>query len=174
VQHDVLLSLAHWCKGGLSEYLSKSHPNLLNRKSAYALQQAGIRKPDSELVHLAAIDLQASDPGIHAFANENNEAYLKEGEVVYGKFCVHCHGAAGEGDGKVGLKLPGPPPAYSTLTALPEGKMFHSITYGKGLMGSHASQLTQEERWKVVLYVQKLQFPNGKTVVSDSTASAKK
>ncbi len=28
-------------------------------------------------------------------------------------------------------------------------------------MGSHASQLTQEERWKLVLYVQKLQNPEG-------------
>ena len=26
-------------------------------------------------------------------------------------------------------------------------------------MGSHASQLTQEERWKLVYYVQKLQGP---------------
>ena len=33
-------------------------------------------------------------------------------------------------------------------------------------MGSHASQLTQEERWKLVYFVQKLQGP--KTVVSDS------
>jgi hypothetical protein len=35
-------------------------------------------------------------------------------------------------------------------------------------MGSHASQLTQEERWKLVYYVQKLQGP--KTVAVDSTA----
>lgn len=92
----------------------------------------------------------------------------KEGEVIYGKFCVHCHGATGAGDGKVGAKLPGPPPAYNTaLKDLPEGKIFHSITYGKNSMGSHASQLTQEERWKLVYYVQKLQGP--KTVATDST-----
>ena len=39
-----------------------------------------------------------------------SEAVEKEGEVIYGKFCVHCHGATGAGDGKVGAKLPGPPP----------------------------------------------------------------
>lgn len=94
--------------------------------------------------------------------------YEAEGEVLYGKFCVHCHGASGQGDGKVGGKLPGPPPAYDgTLKNLPEGKIFHSITYGKGTMGSHASQLTQEERWKLVCYVQKLQ---GNGAVADSTA----
>ncbi len=37
--------------------------------------------------------------------------------------------------------------------AISEGKMFHTITYGKGLMGSHSSQLTQEERWKLVHYI---------------------
>ena len=81
-----------------------------------------------------------------------SESIEKEGEVLFGKFCVHCHGVAGAGDGKVGLKLPGPPPAYNGAA---------------NSMGSHASQLTQEERWKLVYYVQKLQGP--KTVATDST-----
>lgn len=97
-----------------------------------------------------------------------SELNEKEGEVLYGKFCVHCHGATGAGDGKVGLKLPGPPPAYNAaLKNLPEGKIFHSITYGKNSMGPHYSLLTQEERWKLVFFVQKLQGP--KTVAIDST-----
>jgi len=87
-----------------------------------------------------------------------NEVNLKQGEELYGKFCVHCHGANGEGDGLVGAKLPGAPPSYKgALKDLVEGKIFHSVTYGKGLMGSHAGQLSKEERWKVVMYVQKLQ-----------------
>ena len=94
-----------------------------------------------------------------------------EGEALYGKFCVHCHGAAGLGDGKVGAKLPGPPPAYNgALKDLPEGKIFHSITYGKNSMGNHASILNTQERWTLVHYVQKLQGP--KTIVADSTAKA--
>lgn len=104
-------------------------------------------------------------------ASSNRETWEAEGEVLYGKFCVHCHGAAGAGDGKVGGKLPGPPPAYNgALKNLPEGKIFHSITYGKGTMGSHASQLTQEERWKLVYFVQKLQGP--KETAVDSTKVA--
>ncbi len=95
----------------------------------------------------------------------------KDGEALYGKFCVHCHGASGAGDGKVGQKLPGAPPAYNgALKDLPEGKIFHSITYGKGLMGNHASILTQEERWKLVHYVQKLQGP--KETATDTTKAA--
>ncbi len=99
-----------------------------------------------------------------------SENVMKDAEAIYGKFCVHCHGATGQGDGKVGGKLPGPPPAYDgALKNLPEGKIFHSITYGKNSMGSHASQLTQEERWKLVHYVQKLQGPKT-AAVADSTA----
>jgi len=100
-----------------------------------------------------------------------SEAALKDGEVLYGKFCVPCHGATGKGDGKVAAKLPGAPPAYDggSLKNLPEGKIFYSISMGKGLMGSHASQLNPEERWKLVHYVQKLQgFKPG----ADSLAKA--
>jgi hypothetical protein len=55
------------------------------------------------------------------------------------------------------------------LKNLPEGKIFHSITYGKGLMGAHNSLLSQEERWKLVYYVQKLQGPK-ETAPADSAA----
>ncbi|HWY10474.1 MAG TPA: cytochrome c [Bacteroidia bacterium] len=101
-----------------------------------------------------------------------SDKVLAQGEALYAKNCIHCHGASGAGDGKVGLKLPGAPPAYSDAAHknLPEGKIFHSITYGKNLMGAHASILTQEERWKLVYYVQKLQGP--KTTATDSTKVA--
>lgn len=105
-------------------------------------------------------------------SSSKREQWEKEGEVLYGKFCIHCHGATGAGDGKVGGKLPGPPPAYSgALKNLPEGKIFHTLTYGKGTMGSHASQLTQEERWKLVYYVQKLQGPK-ETPAADTAKAA--
>ena len=45
--------------------------------------------------------------------------------------------------------------------ALSEGKMFHSIYYGKGILGSHSSQVSKAEIWKIILHIQKLQHPNG-------------
>jgi mono/diheme cytochrome c family protein len=107
--------------------------------------------------------------------NEKNEA---EGEVLYGKFCVHCHGKGGEADGPVASKLLGPPPSYKSpnIMALPEGKMFFSITYGKNLMGPHAPLLSKEEIWKVIEHIHKLQYPNGMpsaTAAADSTSTAK-
>jgi mono/diheme cytochrome c family protein len=87
------------------------------------------------------------------------DATLEQGKKIYANYCSVCHGEQGKGDGKlVQLDRFPPPPAYNTaLRDLPEGKMFHTITYGKGLMGSHASQLTKTERWKVIHYVQQLQ-----------------
>jgi hypothetical protein len=58
-----------------------------------------------------------------------------------------------------GGKFPPPPWAnYQSeyIQTLPQGKLFHTITFGKGLMGSHASVLNPSERWKVILYIQKL------------------
>jgi mono/diheme cytochrome c family protein len=91
---------------------------------------------------------------------EKSEENAAEGKVIYEKMCMHCHGKEGAGDGQlIGTGKYPPPPPYNggALKELPEGKMFHTITYGKGLMGSHASQLTKEERWKVIQYIQELQ-----------------
>lgn len=105
---------------------------------------------------------------------EKNEKNLKDAEELYGKFCVHCHGPAGQGDGPVGQKLPGPPPPYTAPDKInmTEGEIFQIITYGKGLMGSHASQVSQEERWKLVMYVQHLQHPNGTAAPAADSAAA--
>jgi mono/diheme cytochrome c family protein len=89
---------------------------------------------------------------------DTTEAVVKEGEVLYKKFCQHCHGETGQGDGEVGKRLEGVPQYNSPrLKTVSGGHIFHVITYGKGRMGSHASQLNQEERWKIVRYVQTLQ-----------------
>ena len=103
---------------------------------------------------------------------EKTEANVAEGKRLYETFCIHCHGAEGHGDGTIiaNGKFPGAPPSYSgPLKDLPEGKMFHTITYGKNLMGSHASQVNQTERWKIIMYVQTLQKLGTTTAAADST-----
>lgn len=90
---------------------------------------------------------------------KNTDEIIAEGTQIYADFCVQCHGAEGQGDGAVVAKAGHPAPgAYNgPLKDLPEGKMFHTLTYGKGVMGSHASQLTKMERWKVIAFVMELQ-----------------
>ena len=103
---------------------------------------------------------------------EKTEDNLAEGKRQFEIFCIHCHGAEGKGDGSmVANGKYAPPPAYSgdQLRNLPEGKMFHTLEYGKNMMGSHASQLTQAERWKIIMYVQTLQKLAGTSAPADTT-----
>ncbi len=85
--------------------------------------------------------------------------HVERGKEIYAIMCTHCHGKEGHGDGAISKNghINGIPDYATKLKDLPEGKMFHSITYGKGLMGQHASQLNQLERWQVVQYVKCLQ-----------------
>lgn len=110
---------------------------------------------------------EAAEVLVNPFANaaEENPALFRDCQGYYTRFCAHCHGAKGKGDGLVAKPLdpeaayfPGVPNYKSAaIKDKPAGHIYHVITYGKGLMGAHASQLSPEERWKIVTYVQYLQ-----------------
>ena len=89
---------------------------------------------------------------------DSTKEVVAQGKALYERFCIHCHGAKGAGDGLVGQVFLGVT-AYNSATVVdkPGGHLYHVITHGKGRMGSHASQLSEEERWKIVRYVQVLQ-----------------
>ena len=104
---------------------------------------------------------------------EKSTENITEGKRLYENFCTHCHGATGQGDGLV-VQNNGPKPqAYNSdqLKNLPEGKMFHTTQWGKNMMGSHASQLTPTQRWKIICYVQILQESSGQTGSTEKTDS---
>jgi mono/diheme cytochrome c family protein len=99
---------------------------------------------------------------------EKSEANMIEGTRLYNIYCGHCHGKTGNAEGSIveAGKFP-PPPSYSEGTSsrggamkdLSEGKIYHTIVHGLNLMGPHASQISHEERWKIVMHVQQLQNP---------------
>lgn len=117
---------------------------------------------DSAVVDLMVYNIPADSIEIAEKVLRNpvplNEKTLAEGKVLYDRYCQHCHGATGAGDGKVGAMYKGVPnyasDAYKNLN---EGHIFHVITHGKARMWPHGSQINPEERWKIVHYVQKLQ-----------------
>ena len=88
-----------------------------------------------------------------------NQANIEAGEKIYVAMCTQCHGAEGKGNGALSVNghIAGIPSYSDKLKDLPEGKMYHTLTWGKGLMGSHASQLSQRQRWEVIEYIKVLQ-----------------
>jgi mono/diheme cytochrome c family protein len=86
---------------------------------------------------------------------------LSRGKVIYSTFCTGCHGIAGKGDGHIytsGL-YPIKPLSLSgdTASKLKDGEIYHTITLGIRSMGAHGSQIRPDDRWKLVLYIRKLQ-----------------
>ena len=85
-----------------------------------------------------------------------DESVLEKGKVTYKIYCSSCHGDAGDGMGTLvkNEKFLGVP-NYKDRD-INQGTIYHVIMYGRNLMGSHASQMTEEERWNVVHYVEQL------------------
>lgn len=91
-------------------------------------------------------------------AAAQSKVILAEGKILYETYCDHCHGAKGEGDGKVADKYAGVANLKGdAIKGVSEGHIFHVITMGKGLMQPHGSQVTVDERWKIARYVKSLQ-----------------
>lgn len=94
-----------------------------------------------------------------------------EGERLYGIYCSMCHGETGQNDGSVFQKDNTMKPSWAGYTDpsirdLSVGKIYHTITYGKNKMGSHAYALSPEQRWLVIKHVKKLSNPNLSTADS--------
>ncbi len=81
---------------------------------------------------------------------------LENGKKMYAIYCAICHGKGGDGQGQLvkNEKFLGIP-NYKDRD-ITEGSIYQVIMYGRNLMGSHASQLTEKERWQVTMYVQQL------------------
>lgn len=100
----------------------------------------------------------------------------KEAERLYLINCGICHGANLNGNGPLYKDGAGPYPAKpaslvgdAKYEAMPDGQMFYSLTYGKNLMGSYASQLSRKQRWMVIRYIKDKQ-QEGKAAATDTTA----
>jgi mono/diheme cytochrome c family protein len=87
-----------------------------------------------------------------------------EAERLYLVNCAICHGTKLDGNGPLYRGGDGPfgsKPATlvgdAKYETMPEGTMFHSVTYGKNMMGSYASQLSTKQRWMVIAYIKSKQ-----------------
>lgn len=93
--------------------------------------------------------------------------------------CGICHGDKLDGNGPLFKGGDGPFKAAPknliadpVVSKMPDGQMFYSITYGKGQMGSYASQLSTRQRWMIVHYIKEKQsVTNTKPAAADTSAT---
>ena len=108
--------------------------------------------------------LLAGDAANYPSSFKKDDNNLEEGKELFEMMCSHCHGKNGDGKGTIKHDVYSAVPSFSediqprrsgtTMSELKEGHIFHAITYGLNAMGPHASQITEEERWKIVYYIQ--------------------
>lgn len=91
------------------------------------------------------------------------DAGLAEGKEMFNYFCAICHGEKGDGAGYLVRDDGGVYPVQPAIltneefTAASNGRMYHTIIYGKNLMGGYADKISYEERWQVIHYIRSLQ-----------------
>lgn len=102
-----------------------------------------------------------------------------EAERLYLINCGICHGGKLDGNGPLYNGGKGPYAAApkdllgdAVVSVMPEGQMFYSVTYGKNMMGSYASQLSRKQRWMVIRYIKTKQSGKKAEVATAPAATA--
>ncbi len=95
------------------------------------------------------------------FNGQMTAEVLELGRTKFETYCAVCHGYEGKGDGPVSVKMSvKPPPLVSdkVTETYNDGRIFHIISDGQGVMSSYAYQLVNpKDRWAIVNYVRSLQ-----------------
>jgi mono/diheme cytochrome c family protein len=163
-------------RGDVNAALSESPEARLQAKQAFtgAHSANGITQPVNGAVpyHYADTDADrvraASEIRLNPFPITN--AGLATGKELYTIYCGICHGAKGDGlgylvreddpaKGIVAGVYPAAPANFlkAEFMDTTAGFFYHSIMYGKNMMGAYADKLSYEERWQVIHYIRSLQ-----------------
>jgi len=89
-----------------------------------------------------------------------SRALLERGQERFDIYCLPCHGAAGDGDGRVVQRGFPAPPSYHEprLLAAPDRHFYDVISHGHGVMYSYADRVAPADRWAIVAYIRALQL----------------
>jgi mono/diheme cytochrome c family protein len=85
---------------------------------------------------------------------------LRQGQMLYGVYCMPCHSPAGDGDGRIVERgFPAPPSYHSDrLRAVPDRHIYDVISNGFGVMAAYGDRIRPEDRWAIVAFVRALQL----------------
>ena len=104
---------------------------------------------------------------------------VAKGKELYEINCAICHGEKGDGNGYIWRDGEGPYPnkpanfLEAEIVGSSEGRYYHAIMRGKGVMGAYADKLSFEERWNVIHYIRSLQKPDYAISDDGEVAAAK-
>jgi mono/diheme cytochrome c family protein len=98
-------------------------------------------------------------------------ALVQHGKERYNIYCIPCHGAAGEGNGRVTGFGYGQPPSLLEANArgLSNGEIFQIIQNGRGKMFPYGYRVKAPERWAIIAYIRAMQIQNGAVNVQELT-----
>lgn len=132
---------------------------ILRRGSVLQAAPAGTIARNASLVRYAATPSDALRAGAELTAPSLPAEDEARGATVYATFCAPCHGAGGLGNGPVARRgFPAPPSLLAPRAAgRQDGQLYHVVTYGQQNMPGYGVQIDEEDRWRVVAHVRRLQ-----------------
>jgi len=127
----------------------------------------------SVVLALASVHLRADNSGDDDWKAPSRAAARKNpitpdhrsialGKNVYGRQCLCCHGAQGQGDGPQAKDLEPKPRDLTSdvVTEQTDGTLFWKISHGRKPMPSFEKLTSEDERWDVINYVRTLAHRN--------------
>ncbi len=91
----------------------------------------------------------------------NASELIHRGKERFGIYCAVCHGKSGDGQGVTGhYGVPGIANFHLDnfkSAAYPDGRLFETITHGKGMMSGYGYNIPVRDRWAIIAYVRTLQ-----------------
>lgn len=131
-------------------------------------QNRGMRQPPEHTIPVGFVPYKYGDDVLLAEKDNKNpiagiesQEIMLTGQKYYETYCMVCHGQHGEGEDSMpaATKMPRKPPALIAENSrkMTDGRIYHIITKGQGVMGGYAGQIPQKYRWQIVNYVRHLQ-----------------
>ena len=128
------------------------------RKSVALSSQKGVyRPPDEASVPTVGKEIPIDrDLAAETLRNPipTSEASVAQGDTLFKKLCVPCHGRSMAGDGPVAAQFMPPPDLLGQQTRdRKDGYIYSYIRHGGVVMPSYGFQVSAEEAWHLVNFI---------------------
>jgi len=145
--------------------------NFMDNQEKLNPQEPGLLSADSYGMRVPVEGTIARGHLPYLFVNDTTDAFkylanpllpsnhnLGRGQQKFNTFCSPCHGFFAEGKSRLQGQFLAPPSLQTEkVRNWKDAVIFNIITSGFNVMPSYASQIPEEERWQIILYIRALQ-----------------